>query len=217
VTLSSAGECPANPAFDILRWEGDGVMGFATGPIYSVISNSFGVEENQRGRMEKRKVIIRKLNGEILKGYAEPSLDPVSGKESIVTIASLTEESICVPKSEIKALFFVRKFSGNKDYSEVKFFESQPRIDGLWVRVFFFDNEAIEGIVANSINFLIDDGFYLKPPDPNSNNRMMYIVKSALKDFTVLGVQYSKGNLADYYERFMSSKDPEGSPPAAAK
>lgn len=162
--------------------------------------------------MEKRKVIIRKVNGEILKGYVEESLDPVTGKENNVTITSLTEELIRVPKSEIKALFFVRKFSGNKEYSEVKFFESQPRIDGLWVRVYFFDNEAIEGIVANSINFLIEDGFYLKPPDPNSNNRLMYIVKSALKDFTVLGVQYSKGNIADYYERFMSSKNPEAKP-----
>ena len=162
--------------------------------------------------MDKRKVIIRKVNGEILKGYVEDSLDPVSGKENNITFTSLTEDLIHVPKSDIKALFFVRKFSGNKEYSEVKFFESQPRIDGLWVRVYFFDNEAIEGIVANSINFLIEDGFYLKPPDPNSNNRLMYIVKSALKDFTVLGVQYSKGNIADYYERFISSKNPEPKP-----
>ena len=162
--------------------------------------------------MEKRKVIIRKMDGEVLKGYTEQSLDPLIGRDSSITITSLTEELIRVPKSEIKALFFVRKFSGNKEYSEVKFFESQPRIDGLWVRVCFFDNEAIEGIVANSMNFLVEDGFYLKPPDPNSNNRLMYIVKSALKDFTVLGVQYSKGNIADYYERFMSSKNPEGKP-----
>ncbi|MCI0350924.1 MAG: hypothetical protein L0Z53_15975, partial [Acidobacteriales bacterium] len=96
--------------------------------------------------------------------------------------------------------------------SEVKFFESQPRIDGLWVRLYFSDNEAIEGIVANSMSFLVEDGFYLKPPDPNSNNRLMYVVKSALKDFTVLGVQYSKGNIADYYERFMSSKNPDVKP-----
>ncbi len=162
--------------------------------------------------MEKRKVIIRKVDGEILKGYVEESLDPVNGKESSCNDHFFHRGVDPVPKSEIKALFFVRKFSGNKEYSEVKFFESQPRIDGLWVRVYFFDNEAIEGIVANSMNFLIEDGFYLKPPDPNSNNRLMYIVKSALKDFTVLGVQYSKGNIADYYERFMNSKNPEAKP-----
>ena len=171
------------------------------------------IEEGTRGIVWKsaRSLFVR-WTERSSKGYADQSLDPVNGKESSVTVTSLTEELITVPKSEIKALFFVRKFSGNKEYSEVKFFESQPRIDGLWVRVYFFDNEAIEGIVANSMNFLIEDGFYLKPPDPNSNNRLMYVVKSALKDFTVLGVQYSKGNIADYYERFMNSKNPEAKP-----
>jgi hypothetical protein len=163
--------------------------------------------------MDKRKVVVRKLDGGILKGYVDPVPEPVSSKEDKITITSLTEEPIHVPKSEIKALFFVRKFSGNKDYSEVKFFESQPPIDGLWVRLHFSDNEAIEGIVANSMNFLVEDGFYLKPPDPNSNNRLMYVVKSALKEFTVLGVQYSKGSIADYYERFMNAKNPEGKRP----
>ena len=104
-------------------------------------------------------------------------------------------------------LFFVRKFSGNKNYSEVKFFESQPKIDGLWVRLYFYDNETIEGIVANSINLISEDGFYLKPPDPSSNNRLMYIVKSALKDFTVLGVQYSKGSITNYYDKIRETKD----------
>lgn len=162
--------------------------------------------------MDKRKVVVRKLDGEIIKGYVDPTPEPVSAKDDKIIVTSLTEEIITVPKNEIKALFFVRKFSGNREYSEVKFFESQPRIDGLWVRLHFFDDEAIEGIVANSINFLVEDGFYLKPPDPNSNNRLMYVVKSALKDFTVLGVQYSKGNIADYYEKFINSKSSDTKP-----
>jgi hypothetical protein len=157
--------------------------------------------------MEKRKVIARKLNGEILKGYME-TVPELSGEDDI-SIISLTEEVIKIPKQELKALFFVRKFSGNREYSEIKFFESQPKIDGLWVRVIFYDNELIEGIVSNSIRFLMEDGFYLKPPDPNSNNRIMYVVKSALKDFTVLGVQYSKNNIVDYYEKFQALKNSE--------
>ena len=60
--------------------------------------------------------------------------------------------------------------------------------------------------MSNSMKFIVEDGFYLKPPDPNSNNRLMYIVKSALRDFTVLGVQYSKGNLSEYYERFRTGR-----------
>ena len=157
--------------------------------------------------MEKRKVIVRKLNGEIVKGYMNPS--PEFTRGDIITITSLTDESIQVPKREMKALFFVRRFTGNRDYSEVKFFESQPRIDGLWVRLKFHDDETIEGIITNSIRFTVDDGFFLKPPDPNSNNRLMYVLKVALRDFTVLGVQYSKGSIADYCERFLSVKPTE--------
>ena len=154
---------------------------------------------------EKRKVILRKLNGEVLKGYIEGTPDLLTADQ--LTIASLTEEKIQISKRDVKALFFVRKFSGDKEYSEVKFFESQPKIDGLWVRLHFLDSESIEGIVANTIKFLVEDGFYLKPPDPNSNNRLMFVVKSALVDFTVLGVQYSKGDITQYYDRYLNSKD----------
>ena len=159
---------------------------------------------------EKRKVILRKLNGEVLKGYVEGTPDLLT--VDLVTIASLTEEKIQVPKQDVKALFFVRKFTGDKEYSEVKFFESQPKIDGLWVRLHFMDSESIEGIVANTIKFLVEDGFYLKPPDPNSNNRLMFVVKSALRDFTVLGVQYSKGNITEYYDRYLNTKGPDSKP-----
>jgi hypothetical protein len=161
--------------------------------------------------MEKRKVIARKTNGEILKGYVDTA--PENAKDDTITLISLTDEIIKIPKQSMKALFFVRKFSGNKEYSEIKFFENQPKIDGLWVRLTFFDDEMIEGIVSNTIRFLLDDSFYLKPPDPNSNNRLMYVVKAALKDFTVLGVQYSKGNITDYYEKLRDLKNPADDSP----
>ncbi|MCI0624814.1 MAG: hypothetical protein L0387_24760 [Acidobacteria bacterium] len=155
--------------------------------------------------MDRRKVIARKRNGQIIKGYIE-SIPEFSGESNII-VTSLTEQTLVIPKSEMKALFFVKRFSGNKEYSEIKVFDSQPRIDGLWVRLTFYDMETIEGIVPNSTQFLADDGFYLRPPDSNSNNRMVYVVKSALKDFTVLGVQYSKGDISTYYEKFMSAKN----------
>jgi hypothetical protein len=161
--------------------------------------------------MEKRKVIARKTNGQILKGYVEAA--PESVEDDNITFISLTDEIIKIPKRDMKALFFVKKFSGDKEYAEIKFFESQPKIDGLWVRLTFYDDEMIEGIVSNTIRFLLDDGFYLKPPDPNSNNRFMYVVKLALKDFTVLGVQYSKGNITDYYEKLRDSKNPADDSP----
>src|SRR6185295_9365835 len=69
---------------------------------HRLISRVLPLKRSQRSCMEKRKVIIRKVNGEILKGYVEESLDPVNGKENSITITSLTEEVIRVPKPEIK-------------------------------------------------------------------------------------------------------------------
>jgi uncharacterized protein DUF6982 len=142
---------------------------------------------------DRRKVIARKLDGQTIRGYLETTRDLASTKN--ITIVSLARKVTRVPKVEMKALFFVRKFSGNKEYNEIKFFRTQPKIDGLWVRVSFYDDELLEGLIVNSSHFLLDDGFYLRPPDPHSNNRLIYVVKAALKDFSVLGVQYSKGSM----------------------
>ncbi|HWZ42838.1 MAG TPA: hypothetical protein VNW97_05150 [Candidatus Saccharimonadales bacterium] len=91
--------------------------------------------------------------------------------------------------STAKAVFFVKTFEGSKEYKEVKFFQSHPEIAGLWVRVRFFDDEVSEGIVHNSLTFLEEPGFFMKPPDPQSNNRMVYVLKKSLVDFQVLGIQ----------------------------
>jgi hypothetical protein len=64
-----------------------------------------------------------------------------------------------------------------------------PTIRDLWVRLDFSDGEMIEGIVQNSVHCLIDDGFFVIPTDPGSNNKLLYVVKSALKDFRVLGMR----------------------------
>jgi len=99
--------------------------------------------------VDKRKVVIRKLDGQIIKGYLK-AVPNLSG-EGAVTITSLTGGVLRVPKREMKALFFVRTFPGGQQYSDLKFFANQPKIDGLWARLTFSDGEAIEGIIANSV------------------------------------------------------------------
>jgi hypothetical protein len=64
-----------------------------------------------------------------------------------------------------------------------------PTIRDLWVRLEFLDGEMIEGIVQNSVHCLIDDGFFLIPTDPGSNNKLLYVLKSALKEYRVLGMR----------------------------
>ncbi len=57
------------------------------------------------------------------------------------------------------------------------------------MRVYFHDNEMIEGIVSNTCDYVLQDGFFLMPTDPNGNNKLVYVLKGGLKDFHVLGLR----------------------------
>ncbi|MFQ5778319.1 MAG: hypothetical protein ACE5IP_09975 [Terriglobia bacterium] len=144
------------------------------------------------------KVIAHLHNHKLVKGYTDvvPSLSPeellqrspAALPQKITLQAAETRKRVTVPMKSLKALFFVKTFEGKGEYREVKFFDGNPSIEGLWVRMRFFDSEFTEGVVHNSLHYLLNPGFFLKPPDPESNNRMVYVVKSALIEFRVMGV-----------------------------
>jgi len=100
-----------------------------------------------------------------------------------------------VPTRDAKAVFFVKTFDGDIRHKALHFHENAPIVPGLWVRVHFYDNEMIEGIISNTRDFVLEDGFFLIPTDPNGNNRLVYVNKSGLKDFHILGMRNPPKNL----------------------
>jgi hypothetical protein len=144
------------------------------------------------------KIVARLRDGKLVKGYLA---GPSASFEDLLRAQAFTipnliavlpvesSEGISVPLDSLKALFFVKSFDGKKDYREVKFFDKIPPIRGLWVRVQFYDNESIEGVIENSIRYLVEPGFFMKPPDPRSNNQILYVIKSSLTNFQILGVR----------------------------
>ncbi len=93
------------------------------------------------------------------------------------------------PTKDAKAVFFVKTFDGDLRHRALHFHEHAPIVPGLWVRVYFYDNEMIEGIISNTKDFVLETGFFLMPTDPNGNNRLVYVLKAGLKDFHVLGMR----------------------------
>ena len=146
---------------------------------------------------EELKVVAHLADGSLVKGYLRdgPPFDPSSSNitaNSLPTRVSLelpTGGKKVVELKSAKALFFVKTLEGRTDYTEIKFFERNPQIAGLWVKIQFRDGEVSEGIVHNSLPFVADSGFFLRPPDPHSNNRAVYVVKNFLSDFRVLGIR----------------------------
>jgi len=145
------------------------------------------------------KVVAHLRGGKLLKGYTDAvpiaDLEELLQRESPQVSSPIkirladSKRTVSIPMKSLKALFFVKSFDGRKEYKEIKFFETHPPIEGLWVRMQFYDREATEGVVRNSLDLLMSPGFFLKPPDPESNNEILYVVKSSLTAFQVQGVK----------------------------
>ena len=87
----------------------------------------------------------------------------------------------------VHSIYFVREFT--EDFQpERKTFLSRPKLDGLWVRLKFRDDDVIEGVVPNDLLSLLDRGVQITPPDLHGMTIKIYIPRTALVEMTVLGV-----------------------------
>jgi hypothetical protein len=94
-----------------------------------------------------------------------------------------------IPTKDIKAVFYVNSFDGNPKHKDLNFHLRAPIVHGIWMRLQFVDGEVMEGLVYNSLRYLVDPGFFLLPTDPGSNNKLVYVLKSWLVDHRVLGMR----------------------------
>lgn len=94
-----------------------------------------------------------------------------------------------IPAADVKAVFYVNSFEGDAHHEMLNFHSRAPIVHGIWMRLQFLDGEVMEGIVYNSIRYLVDPGFFLLPTDPDSNNRLVYVRKNWLADHRILGMR----------------------------
>ena len=119
-----------------------------------------------------------------MRGYLNPSS---LGRSETVDLLTLDGEHRSLALDDVKSIYFVREFTDDFE-PERKTFLSRPKLDGLWVRLRFRDNDVMEGIVANDLLDMLDTGVQLTPPDLHGNNLRMFIPRSALAEMKVLGV-----------------------------
>ena len=84
----------------------------------------------------------------------------------------------------LKALFVVRSFEGNAAYNERKSFTEEDKAYGEKVELTFGDGEVMQGSRVGS--HPRGPGFLLSPPDPKSNNILVFAVSTAVKHFRFL-------------------------------
>ena len=120
------------------------------------------------------KVVVRFKDGRIVKGYTNdffPNRDHFH-----VTEEKEDKNVIEVSISLLKAVFFVKNFSGKEVHSSHDDFtkESLAKIPGVKLKVTFFDGEVVYGLTTG---YSPDrKGFFLLPFDKESNNNRIFVI-----------------------------------------
>jgi hypothetical protein len=131
-----------------------------------------------------KKVVIELLDKKLLRGYLNPTRLPQAEGVDLLTPEGAHED---VPLAKVRAIYFVQDL--NEDIEmERKSFLSRPKLDGLWVRLRFRDGDSLEGVIPNDLLGLQENGLQMTPPDFHSNTDRIFVPRTALTEFTVLGV-----------------------------
>ena len=132
----------------------------------------------------RKKVVVLLLDRGHLKGYLNPA---TLARAETIDLLTPDGEHLSVPIPTVKSVYFVREFPDTFQ-PERKVFLSRPKLDGLWVRLRFRDEDVMEGIAANDLLDLLDNAVQLTPPDLHGNTLRLFIPRSALSEMKVLGV-----------------------------
>ena len=128
--------------------------------------------------MEPVKVVIHYVNGKIAKGFTQDFF-PNKDRFHLSPASKPSGDPVEVLLKDLKAIFFVRDFTGNSQYAERKKYLEGEQPQGRKVEVTFSDNEIL---VGSTLGYDPKrPGFFVFPADPKSNNIRLFAVTLAVK------------------------------------
>ncbi len=131
----------------------------------------------------ENRVVVHYSGGKLAKGYA---FDFNQDKNHFHLFADQTKtEMIEVSQSELKAVFFVKSFEGNAEYTSPDFSEEEIKcLPGMKLKVVFKDGESM---YACSWGYSpARKGFFIIPCDEGDNNKKIYVIKSSTSSVQII-------------------------------
>lgn len=122
------------------------------------------------------RVVIRFSNGKVLKGTTQ---DFYPNRPRFHLLPAEGGAPIEVRSAELKAVFFVKTFTGQPERMKLRgFIQAPPEIaQGKKVAVRFKDGELVCGY---TVSYTPDrEGFFLSPVDAAGNNLRIYVLTAA--------------------------------------
>jgi hypothetical protein len=132
-----------------------------------------------------KKAYLCRMDRSYIEGYVSPQ---TYQRADGVEILGRSAEVTVVPYAEIRAVYFVKDFNGPPNESEKRVFGSRPKLDGLWVRLTFRDDEVFEGVIQNDLLLMGAHGVTITPPDAASNTQRIFVPQQSPQELKVLSV-----------------------------
>ena len=125
------------------------------------------------------KIVVHMKDGTIHKGVTH---DFAAGLSSFHLLPA---EGGGIPKrittDDMKALFYVKDYIGNRDFVARKAFQAAKAEDARAI-VKFADGEEIWGYLGEGAEDGANVGFFFFPADEDDNNIRIYVIRSALRE-----------------------------------
>jgi acetyl-CoA synthetase (ADP-forming) len=149
-------------------------------------------------KKDKEKVILHFMDGRITRGHIKTIN---LGRNTIPIKTNEGEKRFKF--SELKAIYFVKTFKGDRTYMEKKAYKKvyglkKPK--GKKVLVKFKDGEFLTGFLEGPIPW--KKGFFLTPPDPSlkgffllptderSNNKRIFVINASIQEVIAIEKRY---------------------------
>lgn len=144
----------------------------------------------KRAPSTHKKVIVETFAGKRLRGYVNlRNFDRETGLELLDPGGQHQQ----LAWKTVKIAWFVRDWEETLPGLEINSFPRRPRLEGLWLRLRFRDNQVLEGVLVNDLLHLSPHGYLITPPDLNSNHQKAFVPRAALTAVEVLAVVPARG------------------------
>lgn len=130
------------------------------------------------------KVVARFADGRILKGMTADFIPTKDVFHLNVMNDAVGAKPVEIRKGDLKALFFVKDFTGDPQRVESKEFDPSRPPTGRKIRVEFADGEVLLGTTTGYQPGR--PGFFLVPADDNSNIERCYVITAATKSVSFI-------------------------------
>ena len=130
------------------------------------------------------KIVARFIDGRIVKGATADFVPTKDRFHVSVAMAPAGSKAVEIETKDLKALFFVKDFTGDLRHTEQKAFDPSHPSVGRRIRVAFKDGEVLVGTTHGYQPGR--QGFFLVPADATSNIERCYVVSGSAQEIAFL-------------------------------